>query len=93
MALYRIDWIGEVAFGVRTEGDRPVAFSLEENQTVPSEIKEGDLVDIVNRPDHPANIAMGVNRGYYEVTHPKSGKTFQVWHKNDLWRLDAEKTG
>ena len=62
---YKIDWIGAVALGVLTPEGRPLAFSLEEDQQVPPEFKEGDEVEIENHPDHPANIAMGrENQGY-----------------------------
>lgn len=71
---YRIDWVGEVALGVRTEGGRPIAFSLEEGQIVPSEFKVGDEVDIQNHPAHPAKVEMGMNDGYYDIIHLASKK-------------------
>jgi len=79
---YTIDWIGTVALGVRTEGGRPLAFSLERHQRVPDELKEGDAVEITNHPDHPSVMAAGLEScGYYEITHIKSGKVLKTWYR------------
>lgn len=88
---YTIDWVGTVALGVKTEGGRQLAFSLEEGQTVPEEFQEGDLVEIANNPGHPAEIARGMgSSGYYEFTHLKTGKTFRTMHRADMYKLDDD---
>lgn len=72
---YKVDWVGEVALGVVTDSGRPLAFSLEEGQAVPTEFKPGDELEIENHPAHPATLAMGMeNMGYYRITHVASGK-------------------
>ena len=57
---YKIEWIGTVALGISTEGGRPLEFALEGGQQVPNEFKVGDSVKIVNCPEHPSVIAMGM---------------------------------
>jgi hypothetical protein len=44
--------------------------------------------EIANRPAHPANVAMGMNDGFYEVKQVPSGKTLTVYHKADHWRVE-----
>ena len=85
---YRLGWVGTAAFQAFTDGGRELVFDLAENVSVPPECKEGDEVDIEVHPDHPANISMGMNAGYYEVTHLKSRKKFKVLHKTSDWRFD-----
>jgi hypothetical protein len=88
---YTLDWIGEVGLGVTSDGGRQIGMSLLEGQSVPPEFKEGDRVRIVNSPDELH--AMGIednNRGYYTVTHVRSGATLTVWHKADEWRLEQD---
>ena len=86
---YKIVWIGTVAFGVETEGGRQLGFSLEEGQTIPPEVKEGDLVEIANRPEHPAVLAMGMeNGGYYEFRHIPTGIVYRTWHLADSYKVD-----
>lgn len=70
---YKMGWKGTVAFQAFTPGNRELLFDLAEGLTVPDEFKEGDEIDIQVHPDHPANIQMGMNSGYYEFTHLKSG--------------------
>ena len=84
---YKLGWIGTVAFQAFTPEGRELVFDLAEGQTLPEEFKEGDEVDIVLHADHPANIAMGMNAGYYEVTHISSGKVVRVLHKTSEWRF------
>ena len=55
---------------------------------MPSECKEGDEIVIDVHSDHPANISMGMNAGYYEVTHINSGKKFNILHTTSEWRFD-----
>jgi hypothetical protein len=87
--IYKMSWIGEVGFGIVTEGGREIGFSLADGQRVPDEFREGDEVKLHNHPDHPALLAVGVeNHGYYEITHVATGKKFEVLHRNDMWRLD-----
>jgi len=85
---YKIGWKGTVAFQAFTPGNRELLFDLAEGLTVPDEFKEGDEIDIQVHPDHPANIQMGMNSGYYEFTHLKSGVKFQVPHATSEWRFD-----
>lgn len=88
---YVIDWIGTVALGVQTRDGRPMAFSLEEGQTIPAEFTVGDEVTIVNHPDHPAVQAMGMKSGgYYEITHVKSGKVLRTFHRADMYKVDKK---
>jgi hypothetical protein len=84
---YKIDWIGTVAIGVQTEGGRELAFSLEEGQHVPKGFKVGDDVQIVNQPAHPASIDMGLDWGYYEITHCRSGKVLKTWHRDGAFQV------
>ena len=58
-----IEWVGEVALGVETEGGRSLALSLEKDQRVPEEFKVGDYVHVVNHPDDAINLAMGTKLG------------------------------
>jgi hypothetical protein len=83
---YRMGWIGTVAFQV-LEGDRELVFHLADGLIVPPGFKEGDDIDVILHADHPANIAMGMNSGCYEVIHLKSGKKFEVPHKTGEWRF------
>lgn len=86
---YTIDWIGTVAIGVLTEGGRSLAFSLEDGQQVPAEFKEGDDVKIMNHPEDPVVLAMGLeNGGYYEITHIKSGVVLRTWHRADMYKVE-----
>jgi hypothetical protein len=85
--VFRLGWIGTVAFQAFTPGGRELVFDLAENQSVPQEFKEGDEITIDNRPDHPASVAMGMNAGHYEVTHLKSGKKLRVLHNTSSWRF------
>jgi hypothetical protein len=87
MVQYKIGWVGSVAFQVLENGGRELVFDLDEGQSLPPEFKEGDSIDIVNRPDHPANIEMEMNSGYYEVTHIPSGLKVHVNHKTSEWRF------
>jgi hypothetical protein len=88
---YTIEWIGGVGLGVSSDGGRQIGMSLLGGQTVPAEFKLGDRVRMVNSPDE--YFAMGIedeNRGYYTLTHVRSGATLTVWHKADAWRLEAD---
>jgi hypothetical protein len=82
----RLGWIGTVAFQV-IDDNRELLFDLAEGQAVPPEFNEGDEVWVINHPDHPANLSMGNNSGYYEITHIASGKTFEVLHSAGERRL------
>ena len=88
---HKIAWVGTLALGVETDEGRQMAFSLEEGQTIPSEFKEGDQLRIVNHPDHPANVAMGMNGGYYEITHVRSGAVLETWHRADADKVEEKK--
>lgn len=88
---YKLGWIGTAAFQVM-DGPKELVFDLAEGQTLPPEFKEGDGIDIVLHPDHPANIAMGMNSGYYEVTHLESGTKIKLAHKTSEWRFDKKLT-
>ncbi|HEY3974934.1 MAG TPA: hypothetical protein VGM18_18145 [Candidatus Sulfotelmatobacter sp.] len=83
---YKMGWIGSASFQV-LDGARELVFDLAEGLSVPSEFKEGDDIDIILHPDHPANISMGMNSGYYEIVHLKSGVKFEVPHKTSEWRF------
>ena len=88
---YYVDWVGEVALGVVADGGRPLAFSLEESQSIPPEFQPGDELKIENYPDHPAHIAMGMgNAGYYEITHVASGKTLRTRHRADEYKVGTK---
>ncbi len=85
---YKLGWVGTAAFQAFTEEGRELVFDLAKEVSVPSDFKEGDEVDIEVQSDHPANIAMGMNSGFYEVIHLKTGKKFKVLHKTSDWRFD-----
>jgi hypothetical protein len=86
---YTIAWVGTVAIGLETPGGRSLAFSLEENQTVPPEFQVGDLVRVSNHPDHPANLAMGFeNQGYYEIEHVGTGTILRTYHRADSYKVE-----
>jgi len=85
---YKMGWKGSAAFQAFTPGNRELVFDLAEGASVPAEFKEGDEINIDVHPDHPANISMGMNSGYYEFTHLRSGVKFQVPHKTSEWRFD-----
>jgi hypothetical protein len=82
----RLGWIGTVAFQA-FDGNKELVFDLAEGLTLPPEFKEGDEINVIVHPDHPASIAMGMNAGYYEVTHVPSGKQVKVLHKTSEWRF------
>ena len=84
----KLGWIGTVAFQAFTDGGRELVFDLADGQILPPEFKEGDEITVVNHPDHPANIAMGMNSGYYEVTHVQSGAAIKVLHKTSAWKFE-----
>ena len=88
MYRHKLGWIGTAAFQAFTEEGRELVFDLAENVSVPSECREGDEIDVDVHSDHPASIAMGMNAGFYEVTHLSSGKKFKVLHKTSEWRFD-----
>jgi hypothetical protein len=89
---YKIAWIGTVAIGLETTGGRPLGFSLEEDQQVPVEFKEGDSVEVTNHPDDPANLAMGFqNEGYYEIRHVKTGTILRTWHRADMYKVEQQR--
>lgn len=81
-------WKGTAAFQAFTPGNRELTFDLAEGLAVPDEFKEGDDIDIEVHSDHPANIAQGMNSGYYEFVHLKSGVRFQVPHETSEWRFE-----
>jgi hypothetical protein len=86
---YKIAWIGTVALGVETDGGQQLAFSLEEDQQVPSEFKVGDPIEICNHPDHPSVAAMGLESGgYYDITHLPTGMTLRTWHRADMYKVE-----
>ncbi len=85
---YTIEWVGEVAIDLRSDGGRSLSFSLEKDQRAPAEFKEGERVNIVNHPAHPAAIAVGMNEGYYEITHIASGRVLRAYHRADQWRVE-----
>jgi hypothetical protein len=82
----KLGWTGTVAFQVLDE-KRELVFDLGEGQSLPANWKEGDDVEIVNHPDHPANIAMDMNSGYYEVKHLSTGTKIEVKHDTSKWRF------
>jgi len=86
----KLGWLGTVAFQAFTDGGRELVFDLAEGQSLPPEFKEGDEITVVNHPDHPAAIAMGENRGYYEITHVASGRKVEVSHATSAWRFQDE---
>jgi hypothetical protein len=85
---YKMGWKGSAAFQAFTPGGRELVFDLADGLSVPDDFKEGDEIDIDVHSDHPANLQMGMNGGYYEITHLKSGVKFQVPHKTSEWRFD-----
>ncbi len=90
---YKIEWIGTVALGVSTEGGQSLAFSLADGQQVPPEFKVGDPVKIVNYPEHPSVVAMGMeNVGYYEFTHIPTGTVVRTQHRDDMYKVEEKKT-
>jgi len=84
----KLGWIGTAAFQAFTDEGRELVFDLAEGQALPAVFKEGDEIDVVNRPAHPASIAMGMNSGYYEVTHLQSGAKVEVKHETSGWRFE-----
>jgi hypothetical protein len=84
----KLGWIGTVAFQAFTDGGREVVFDLAQGQTVPFEFKEGDFLEVVNYPDHPANIEMGMNGGYYDIAHVQSGAKILIMHKTSGWKFE-----
>jgi hypothetical protein len=84
---YKMGWAGAAAFQA-FDGDKELVFDLADGVSVPPEFKEDDEIGIDVHSDHPANIEMGMNAGFYEVTHLKSGKKFKVLHKTSDWRFD-----
>ena len=87
---YKLGWLGTAAFQAFTPEGRELVFDLAQDQVLPPELKEGEEIDIELHPDHPANLAMGMNSGYYEITHLKSGVKFKVAHKTSDWRFDKK---
>ena len=83
-----LGWIGTAAFQAFTDGGRELVFDLAEGVSLPEECKAGDEIDVEVHSSHPANIAMGMNDGYYEVVHLKSGKKFRVAHETSEWRFE-----
>jgi hypothetical protein len=84
---YKMGWIGTVAFQA-FDGDRDLVFDLADGLSVPSEFIEGDEIDIHPHLDHPINIRMGLDSGYYEIVHLESGVKFRVPHSTSKWRSD-----
>jgi hypothetical protein len=82
----KLGWIGTVAFQA-FDGPKELVFDLAEGLTLPPEFREGDEIEVAVHSDHPASIAMGMNAGYYEVTHVSSGKRIKVLHKTSEWRF------
>lgn len=58
---YKMGWSGTAAFQA-LNGDKELVFDLADGLSVPPEFKEGDDIDIILHPDHPANIAMGMKQ-------------------------------
>ena len=67
--------------GVLLNGTPRLALVLEDGQQFPAEFKVGDQLLIQNHPANPAMVAMGMNHGYYEVTHVPSGRVIQIMHR------------
>jgi hypothetical protein len=86
--MYRIFYIGDVSISVETSGGRVIAFTLPAENSVPEEFKEGDEVEVINHPAHPAIIGMGHNPGYYEIKHIASGKVLRTHHKDDEYKVE-----
>jgi hypothetical protein len=72
--MYTIHWIGTVAIGILQDGKPKFVLAFEVGKEAPGELKVGDEVALVNHPHHSANVAMGMNGEYCEVTHVPSGK-------------------
>jgi hypothetical protein len=85
----KLGWIGTAAFQA-FDGSKELVFDLAEGQSVPPDFKEGDEIEVVVHPDHPAYIAMGMNAGYYDLTHIPSGKKMRVDHQTSSWRFDKK---
>ncbi len=80
--MYTVDWIGTVAMGVLEDGKQNFGpMVLEEEQVFLPEFKPGDELEIEVHSAHPAMIAVGVNYGYYEVTHVPSGTVLRIMHR------------
>jgi hypothetical protein len=86
MSYKKMGWIGTAAFQALDE-NRELVFDLAEGLRVPPEFKEGDDIEVILHSDHPASIAMGMNSGFYDITHVKTGMKFQVPHKTSEWRF------
>ena len=85
---YKMGWKGSAAFQAFTPGGRELVFDLAKDVSVPDKFSEGDEIDIILHPSHPAQIAMGMNDGYYEMVHKQSGAKFNVPHETSEWRFD-----
>jgi hypothetical protein len=89
---YKVDWIGTVALGVVTDGGRPLAFSLEEGQTIPQSFKEGDRLYIQNNPDPLAEVIPDFqNNGFYEIEHAETGDKLRTYHRADMYKVDRNR--
>jgi hypothetical protein len=93
--MYRIHDIGTVYIGIEETKQgipesRLLGFTLPADTQVPNEFKEGDEVEIVNFPAHPAVIQMGNNPGYYEIKHLASGKILRTFHRDDEWKVPTK---
>ncbi len=87
---YRVFQIGTVTISIEEyEGERSrvLTFTLPADGAVPPEFKEGDAVEVSISMSHPAVIAMGHNKGYYDIKHVPSGKTLRTYHKDDEWKV------
>jgi hypothetical protein len=87
MLNYKISYIGSVAIGIEESGGRLLSFTLPSEGSVPEEFNVGDEVEIAISSAHPAQVAMGHNTGYYEITHIASGKVLKTFHSDDEWRV------
>jgi methyl coenzyme M reductase gamma subunit len=88
---YTIERVGQMALGIVSDGRERVEVSLLGAQSVPAEFKEGDRLRIVNYPDGLYKVGIVANnRGYYTLTHFRSGATLTVSHRADEWRLEAD---
>ena len=84
----RVAWVGPTSFGVELNGATK-AFSLEDGQVVPSEFKDGDLVEVHIHGDMLAVIwGIETSKGYYMFKHVPSGKEFRTWHRAEAWRFE-----
>jgi len=84
--LKRIHW-RLLRIGIEELGGRILAFTLPTDGSVPEEFKVGDEVDVAISMAHPAQIAMGHNTGYYDITHLASGKVLRTFHKDNEWKV------